>query len=168
MMNEFFQFILERKSQIIDLIIEHVELTIFSVILAIIIGIPLGILITKVKRLATPIIGFANVVQAIPSLALLGFLIPVLGIGSKPAIIMVFLYSLLPIIKNTYTGLSSINPDTLEAARGIGMTNNQILRIIQIPLALPIIMTGIRISAVTAVGLMTIAAFVGEIGRAHV
>lgn len=167
MMNEFFQFILERKSQIIDLIIEHVELTIFSVILAIIIGIPLGILITKVKRLATPIIGFANVVQAIPSLALLGFLIPVLGIGSKPAIIMVFLYSLLPIIKNTYTGLSSINPDTLEAARGIGMTNNQILRIIQIPLALPIIMTGIRISAVTAVGLMTIAAFVGAGGLGY-
>lgn len=167
MINEFFSFILDRKLQIINLIVEHIELTLLALLLAIIIGIPLGILITKVKKLAAPIIGFANVVQAIPSLALLGFLIPILGIGSKPAIIMVFLYSLLPIIKNTYIGLTNINPDTLEAAMGIGMTKNQILRIVQIPLALPIIMTGIRISAVTAVGLMTIAAFVGAGGLGY-
>lgn len=164
---KFLNFAVERKEQILDLILEHIELTVFAVLLAIIVGIPLGILITRVKKLSTPIIGFANVIQAVPSLALLGFLIPVLGIGSKPAVLMVFLYSLLPIIKNTYTGLININPDTIEAARGMGMTNGQILRIVQLPLALPIIMTGIRISAVTAVGLMTIAAFVGAGGLGY-
>lgn len=164
---DFMNFIATRQDQIFDLILEHMQLTIFAVILAIVIGIPLGILITRVKKLAAPIIGFANVIQAVPSLALLGFLIPLLGIGSKPAILMVFLYSLLPIIKNTYTGLININPDTIEAAKGMGMTNAQILRIVQLPLALPIIMTGIRISAVTAVGLMTIAAFVGAGGLGY-
>lgn len=165
--NEFIGFIVSRKTQIIDLIIEHIQLTIFAVILAVIVGIPLGIIITRVKKLSKPIIGFANIIQAVPSLALLGFLIPLLGIGSKPAILMVFLYSLLPIIKNTYTGLMNINPDTIEAAKGMGMTNGQILRMVQLPLALPIIMAGIRISAVTAVGLMTIAAFVGAGGLGY-
>jgi osmoprotectant transport system permease protein len=127
----------------------------------------MGIAITRVKSLSKPIIGFANLVQAIPSLALLGFLIPAVGIGSKPAVIMVVLYSLLPIIKNTYTGLTNIDNDILEAARGIGLTKSQILRKVQLPLALPVIMAGIRISAVTAVGLMTIAAFVGAGGLGY-
>lgn len=165
--NKFASFLFERRQQMLSLIMEHIELTIFAVIMAIIVGIPLGILITRYKKLSAPVIGFANVVQAVPSLALLGFLIPVLGIGSKPAILMVFLYSLLPIIKNTLTGLDNINPDVIEAAKGIGMTNGQILRIVQIPLALPIIMSGIRISAVTAVGLMTIAAFIGAGGLGY-
>lgn len=163
----FIEFVASRSSQIIDLIGEHIELTVFAVLLAIAIGIPLGILISRVKKLSTPVIGFANVIQAVPSLALLGFLIPLLGIGSKPAILMVFLYSLLPIIKNTYTGLMNINPDIIEASRGMGMTKGQILRMVQLPLALPIIMTGIRISAVTAVGLMTIAAFIGAGGLGY-
>ncbi|MDI9210662.1 ABC transporter permease/substrate-binding protein, partial [Clostridium butyricum] len=113
------------------------------------------------------VIGFANLVQAIPSLAILGFLIPVVGIGSVPAIIMVVLYSMLPIIKNTYTGISNINPDMIESAKGVGMTNIQILKIVKIPLAMPMIMAGIRISGVTAVGLMTIAAFVGAGGLGY-
>lgn len=163
----FIEFVASRSNQIIDLIVEHIELTVLAVILAIVIGIPLGILISRVKKLSTPVIGFANVIQAVPSLALLGFLIPLLGIGSKPAILMVFLYSLLPIIKNTYTGLMNINPDIIEASRGMGMTKGQILRMVQLPLALPIIMTGIRISAVTAVGLMTIAAFIGAGGLGY-
>jgi glycine betaine/choline ABC-type transport system substrate-binding protein/ABC-type proline/glycine betaine transport system permease subunit len=167
MISEFFQFISSRQEQIISLILEHIQLTIFAVFLAIFIGVPLGVLITRVKKASTPVLGIANIVQAIPSLALLGFLIPILGIGSKPAVLMVFLYSLLPIIKNTYTGLININPDTIEAAKGMGMTNAQILRMIQLPLALPIIMAGIRISAVTAVGLMTIAAFVGAGGLGY-
>lgn len=165
--NKFADFIASRQDQILKLIAEHIELTIFSVLIAIIIGIPLGIIISRVKKLSAPVIGFANVIQAVPSLALLGFLIPVLGIGSKPAVIMVFLYSLLPIIKNTYTGLMNINPDIIEASRGMGMTKGQVLKMVQLPLALPIIMTGIRISAVTAVGLMTIAAFVGAGGLGY-
>lgn len=165
--NSFGNFIITRRDQLTKLITEHIELTVFAVILAIAVGIPLGILITRYKKLSTPIIGFANIIQAVPSLALLGFLIPLFGIGSTPAILMVFLYSLLPIIKNTYTGLVNINPDVIEAAKGMGMTNAQILRLIQLPLALPIIMTGIRISAVTAVGLMTIAAFIGAGGLGY-
>ncbi|KPU44485.1 carnitine transport binding protein OpuCC precursor [Oxobacter pfennigii] len=167
MVNSFVDFVFSRSSQILDLIVEHIGLTSIAVIIAIIIGIPLGILITRVNKLSVPILGFANLIQAVPSLALLGFLIPVFGIGSKPAITMVFLYSLLPIVKNTYTGLININPDIIEASRGMGMTKGQILRMVQIPLALPIIMTGIRISAVTAVGLMTIAAFIGAGGLGY-
>ncbi|MBK5240612.1 glycine betaine ABC transporter substrate-binding protein [Clostridium sp.] len=164
---DFIDFVISRNEQLLDLIVQHIQLTVVAVVIAIAIGVPLGIFITRVKKLSKPIIGLANVIQAVPSLALLGFLIPVLGIGSKPAIIMVVLYSLLPIIKNTYTGLNNINPDMLEAAKGIGMTNAQILKMIQIPLALPIIMAGIRISAVTAVGLMTIAAFIGAGGLGY-
>lgn len=160
----FYNFLISRSSEIGKLFLEHIELTVFSVIISILIGIPIGILITRVKKLSSPVIAIANIAQAIPSLALLGFLIPLLGIGSKPAVVMVILYSLLPIIKNTYTGLSNINPDMIEAAKGMGMTEAQILKMVQIPLALPIIMAGIRISAVTAVGLMTIAAFVGAGG----
>ena len=100
-------------------------------------------------------------------MALLGLLIPILGIGSTPAIFMVVVYSLLPIVKNTYTGISGIDPVVLESAKGIGLTKNQSLFKIQLPLALPIIMSGIRISAVTAVGLMTLAAFIGAGGLGY-
>lgn len=164
---KFKDFIVSRQVQIMQLLLEHIKLTVFAVFIAIIVGVPLGILISRIKKLSVPILGFANVIQAVPSLALLGFLIPLLGIGSKPAILMVFLYSLLPIIKNTHTGLMNINPDIIESSKGMGMTNGQILKMVQIPLALPIIMTGIRISAVTAVGLMTIAAFIGAGGLGY-
>lgn len=163
----FYNFIIARQDQLLKLISEHIQLTLFSVLIAIFVGVPLGILITRVKQLSGPIIGFTNVIQAVPSLALLGFLIPLFGIGSRPAIIMVFLYSLLPIVKNTFAGLTGINPNTVEAAQGMGMTRWQILSMVQLPLAMPIIMTGIRISAVTAVGLMTIAAFVGAGGLGY-
>lgn len=166
-MREFFAYLIERKGEVFNLLIQHIGLTVAAVIVAILIGVPLGILITRKKNLASPIIGVTNVIQAIPSLALLGFLIPVLGIGSTPAIVMVFLYSLLPIVKNTYTGLKNINPDMLEAAEGMGLTPRQKLQMVQIPLSLPVIMAGIRIAAVTAVGLMTIAAFIGAGGLGY-
>jgi len=157
----FFDYIIQNWEQIFSLTIEHIKLTVISVGFAILLGVPLGLLISYVKKLNKPILGIANVIQAIPSMALLGFAIPFLGIGTLPAIVMVILYSLLPIIKNTYTGIQNINPLMLEAARGIGLTKFQILSKIQIPLALPVIMAGVRISAVTAVGLMTMAAFIG-------
>lgn len=166
MMN-FINYIDSIKEQILSLSWEHIELTLFSVILAIVIAVPLGILISYLKKLTKPVLGVANIVQAIPSLALLGFAIPFLGIGSRPAIFMVILYSLLPIIKNTYTGIQSIPSQTIEAATGIGMSKAQILLKVQIPMALPIIMAGVRISAVTAVGLMTIAAFIGAGGLGY-
>ena len=160
----FFNFFMNKKGEIFSLTIKHLQLSVLAVIIAILIGIPIGILISKKKKLAPPIIGLANVLQAIPSLALMGFLIPFFGIGEVPAIIMVCLYSLLPIIKNTYTGLININPATIEAGQAMGMTEGQLLRMVQLPLALPIIMAGVRISAVTAVGLMTMSAFIGAGG----
>ncbi|MBR3887681.1 MAG: ABC transporter permease subunit [Clostridia bacterium] len=160
-------YISENYEQILSLLLEHIELTLLSVILSILIGIPVGILISYVKKLGKPILGLTNVIQAIPSMALLGFMIPFLGIGTLPAIVMVILYSLLPIIKNTYTGIKNINEQTIEAATGIGLTKWQVLTKIQIPLAFPVIMAGIRISAVSAVGLMTLAAFVGAGGLGY-
>ena len=164
---EFFNYMLENKDQIISLCIEHIELTAIALIIAIIIGVPIGILISYKKKLNKPILGVTSVTQAIPSMALLGFMIPFLGIGTAPAIVVVVLYSLLPIIKNTYTGITNISPATIEAATGIGLTRAQILTKIQIPQALPIIMAGVRISSVSAVGLMTMAAFIGGGGLVY-
>ncbi|MBU3106860.1 ABC transporter permease/substrate-binding protein [Clostridium gasigenes] len=166
-MSNFFEFVINRKEEILSLFIQHIYLTFSAILIAILIGIPLGILMTKVKTLQKPIASLINVIQSIPSMALLGLLIPILGIGSVPAITMVVLYSLLPIVKNTYTGLTNINPDVLESARGMGLTSRQTLRLVQIPLALPLVMSGIRISAVMAVGLMTLAAFIGAGGLGY-
>lgn len=160
----FFEYIMKSRQQILSLTVEHIKLTAIAVGFAILIGVPLGIIISYVKKLNKPVLGTANVIQAIPSMALLGFAIPFLGIGTLPAVVMVILYSLLPVIKNTYIGIESIDPQTLESAKGIGLTKFQILFKIQIPLALPVIMAGVRISAVSAVGLMTMAAFIGAGG----
>ena len=157
----FFTYVMNNYDQILSLLVEHIKLTSIAVLFAIIIGVPIGIIISYVKKLNKPVLGVASVIQAIPSMALLGFAIPFLGIGTLPAIVMVVLYSLLPIIKNTYTGINSIDSAMLEAATGIGLTRWQVLYKVQIPLALPVIMAGIRISVVTAVGLMTMAAFIG-------
>ena len=163
-MSSFFVFLHSHATELLGLIVEHMRLTIISVIFAILIGIPLGILISNIKGLDKPVLGFANIMQAVPSLAALGLLVPLIGIGSPPAILMVVLYSLLPILKNTYTGLTNINQDTIEAAFGIGMTRLQVLFRVKLPLALPVIMSGVRIASVTAVGLMTIAAYIGAGG----
>lgn len=164
MVKLFIKYLIQNREQILSLTLEHIQLTAIAVGFAILIGVPLGILISYIKKLNKPVIGIANIIQAIPSMALLGFAIPFLGIGTLPAVVMVILYSLLPIIKNTFTGIQNINQQTIEAAKGIGLTKTQILFKVQIPLALPVIMTGVRISAVTAVGLMTMAAFIGAGG----
>lgn len=161
------QYAGDNYAEIIQRIFEHLQLTVLAVGMAILIGVPLGILISYVKKINLPVLGTANLIQAIPSMALLGFLIPFLGIGFKPAIFMVVLYSLLPIIKNTATGLDNIDRDLTEAAAGIGMTPFQVLYKVKLPLALPVIMAGVRISAVTAVGLVTIAAFIGAGGLGY-
>lgn len=153
--------------KILQLSIQHISLTVIAIIVAIIVGVPLGIIICRVKSIRKPVLGLVNLVQAVPSMALLGLTVPILGIGSKPAIFMVVIYSLLPIVKNTYIGISNIDPVILESAKGIGLTKNQTLFKIQLPLALPVIMGGVRISAVTAVGLMTLAAFIGAGGLGY-
>ncbi len=160
-MNNFMDYVSNNVDYILSLLYNHIQYTFVAVLIAILIGVPLGITIYNYRNLGKPVLSMANLVQAIPSLAILGFVVPYFGIGASTAIFMVVIYSLLPILKNTYTGLSNINKDMLEAAKGIGMTNTQILFKVQFPLALPVIMAGIRISSVTAVGLMTIAAYIG-------
>ncbi len=164
---EILNYIIQNKEQIISLFLEHIELTFIAVLLSILIGVPIGILISYVKKLDKPVLGLSSVIQAVPSMALLGFLIPFVGIGTIPAIIVVILYSLLPIIKNTYTGINGISETMIESAKGIGLTKSQILFKIQIPQTLPVIMAGIRISAVSAVGLMTMSAFIGGGGLGY-
>jgi len=166
-MTEFFTSFWNIREQVLSLLLDHIHLTILSVGIAVLIGIPVGILISHSPRLAKPVLGMTNIVQAIPSLAMLGFLIPYLGIGTAPAIFCVVIYSLLPIVKNTCIGLNNIDPDTLEAAKGIGMTQGQVMGRVQLPLALPVIMAGIRIAAVNAVGFVTIAAFIGAGGLGY-
>lgn len=166
-MIKMFEYFGAHSSQIWKLTLEHIEMTAIAVCIAVLIGVPLGILISYVRKLDKPVLGLANVVQAIPSMALLGLAIPLLGIGVLPAIVMVIIYSLLPIVKNTYTGISGIDPLMVEAANGIGLTPRQVLTKVKIPMALPVIMAGVRISAVTAVGLMTMAAFIGAGGLGY-
>ena len=160
----FFDYVAQNSEKLLGLLGEHIMLSVFAILVAILIGVPLGILVSRYKKSNKPIIGAANVIQAIPSMALLGFMIPLFGIGAKPAIIMVMLYALLPIVKNTATGLDNIDKEILDVAKGIGMTKLQILFRIQFPLALPVIMAGVRISAVTSVGLMTLASYIGAGG----
>jgi len=163
----FWIFLVERQDQILTLLVEHIQMTMLSVVIAAFIGIPLGIAISKYTKFYKPVMGAVNVMQAIPTMAALGFLIPFLGIGPVPAVFMVVLYSLMPIVKNTATGLLNINKDTLEAAKAIGMTEFQILTRVQFPIALPVIMAGVRISAVIAVGLMTLASLIGAGGLGY-
>lgn len=142
----------------------HIQLVFFSMIIATVLAVTLGIVATRVHWLKTILLGGAGVLQTIPSLALLGFMIPVFGIGIKTAIAALFLYSLLPIMRNTYTGIKDVDPATIEAAKGVGMTSFQILLRVELPLSIPIIMAGIRTAAVINVGNATLAAFIGAGG----
>lgn len=160
-MMEFLQYLISQKELLIQYTFQHLRIGMLAVLAAIVVGVPLGILIGRIQKFSKPVIGFANVMQAIPSLALMGFFIPFIGIGDKTAIVIIALYALLPILKNTFTGLTNIDKTMIEAARGIGMTETQILFKVQIPLALPVIMAGIRIAAVNSIGMCTIAAFIG-------
>lgn len=145
-------------------LLQHIELVFWSMSLAIAVGVPLGILVTRFTGLKKAILGGASILQTIPSLALLGFMIPFFGIGPETAIAALFLYSLLPIIRNTSTGILDVDKTIIEAARGMGMTKRQILFNIKLPLSLSIIMAGIRTATVINVGTATLAAFIGAGG----
>jgi len=148
---------------------QHTWLVLVAVGFAIVVGVPLGILIVRFKWLATPVLGIATIVLTIPTIALFGLMIPLFsmigqGIGALPAITAVFLYSLLPIVRNTHTALENLSPGLREAGRGIGMTFWQRLRWVEIPMALPVIFGGIRTAVVMNVGVMAIAAVIGAGG----
>ena len=163
----FWQIIQQNWTELLTLIRQHVVLVLASILIAVAIGVPTGILLTRYKRFRNPVLGLANIMQTIPSLALFGFLIPlpfIGGIGARTALVALVLYSLLPIIRNTVTGVLGVEPATREAAVAMGMTDGQVLRQVELPLAMGVIVTGIRVATVIAVGVTTIAAAVGAGG----
>ncbi len=163
----FWQFIVHNHAEVLELTLEHLWLVGISISLAVLIGIPLGILITRWPALNRPVLGGANIIQTIPSLALFGFLLPAPWIGARAdrlAILALTLYALLPLIRNTYTGIRGVDPAVVEAGRGMGLTDSQLLFQVQLPLALGVIIAGVRIATVISVGLATIAAAIGAGG----
>lgn len=142
----------------------HFLISIYGVLLTAIVGIPLGILISRYKKLSASVIGIANVIQTIPSLAMLSILMLGLGLGVNTVIVTVFLYSILPILKNTYTGMQNVSPAVLDAGKGIGMTSWQRLVYVELPLSLSVIMAGIRNALVLAIGITAIGSFIGAGG----
>lgn len=164
---DLLRFFIENRGEVMHLAFEHLLLVLVATTAAAIVGIPTGVLLTRRPRLSKGVLAAASILQTIPSLALFGFLIPLLGsygIGRAPAIIALFLYSLLPIIRNTFTGINGVDPAVREAARGMGMTDWQMLTQVELPLALGVIIAGVRVATVIAVGTATIAAAIGAGG----
>ena len=162
-----FQFIVQNRGEVMELTLEHLWMVAISTLLAVLIGIPLGILITRWPALSKPVLGGANIIQTLPSLALFGFLLPAPWIGARAdriAILALMLYALLPLIRNTYTGIKGVDPAVVEAGRGMGMTDRQLLWQVELPLALSVIIAGVRVATVLSIGLATIAAAIGAGG----
>ena len=163
----FWHFLQLNWSELLLLVQQHVVLVFIAILIAVVIGVPTGVLLTRYRAWRGPVLGIANVMQTIPSLALFGFLIPlpfIGGIGTRTALVALVLYSLLPIIRNTVTGILGVDPNVREAAVAMGMTGSQVLRQVELPLAMGVIVTGIRVATVIAVGVTTIAAAVGAGG----
>jgi osmoprotectant transport system permease protein len=163
----FFHFIMQNRGQVLELTLEHLWLVGVSTLLAVVVGIPLGIMIARWPRWNKPVLAGANIIQTIPSLALFGFLLPVPWLGERVdrlAILALTLYALLPVIRNTYTGIRGVDPAVVEAGRGMGLTDGQLLFWVELPLAVSVILSGVRIAVVISVGLATIAAAIGAGG----
>ena len=163
----FWNFIINYRAEILSRTLEHLILVAAAMLAAVLIGIPLGIALVRRQNLRRWVLGAANVIQTIPSLALFGFLIPVPflgGIGARTATVALALYALLPILQNTYTGIAGVDPAVLESARGMGMTSRQILRDVQLPLSIAVIIAGVRVAAIICIGIATIAAAIGAGG----
>jgi osmoprotectant transport system permease protein len=161
------QFMLQNHMEVLELTLEHLKLVGISTLLAVLVGIPLGILITRWPALNKPVLGGANIIQTIPSLALFGFLLPAPWIGARAdriAILALALYALLPLIRNTYAGIQGVDRAIVEAGRGMGLTDRQLLFQVELPLALGVIIAGVRVATVISVGLATIAAAIGAGG----
>lgn len=160
-LTELMQYVVENQSEMLSLTIEHILLVVYGVALAFVVGVPLAILAVKVERLAPVILSAANVLQNVPSLAMLAILMLYFGLGNTAVIIGLFFYSLLPIIRNTYVGLQEVDGNLLDAGKGVGMSSFQLFTKVQIPLSLPFLVAGLRVAAVIAVGVASIAPYVG-------
>ena len=155
------EFIASQGSEVIRLLWEHIYMSLISLGLGVIVAVPLGFFLSLVPKVANVVISIVSVLQKIQTLALLALLIPFLGVGKVPAIVALFIYSLLPILRNTYLGMSNVNPDLLDAAKGMGLKRMQIIRQVQLPLAVPVIMAGIRLSTVYVIAWTTLASYIG-------
>lgn len=154
-------YLVENLDRFIELLGQHIALVSISVVLAILVAVPLGVLATRNEQAKGYILGVGNVAQTIPTLAIIALVFPLLGIGFLPSLVGLFAYAILPILTNTITGLEDVEEGAVEAARGMGMTQNEILRQIKLPLAIPVIFAGIRTSAVINVGTAYLAFFIG-------
>jgi osmoprotectant transport system permease protein len=160
-------FMLEHRAEILSATLDHMTLVVIAMVIAILIGVPLGMFIVQRPTLRTIALGIASIFQTIPSLALFGFLIPIPfigGIGKRTAVVALVLYAILPILRNTYVGLTGIDPAVLESAEAMGMTRSQILFRVRFPLALAVILAGIRTATIITIGVATIAAAIGAGG----
>lgn len=160
----FFEAMFSRRRQVIRQIGEHLRLTTLAMGLAIAVGVTIGVLLTRLEKFATVVLGIASVIQTVPSLALLALMIPLLGIGLLPAVMALFLYALLPIMRNTYTAIREVGDTIIEVGQAMGMTNLQILWRVEIPLCISVVMAGIRTSTVICVGIATLCTFIGAGG----
>jgi osmoprotectant transport system permease protein len=158
------EFFIHSYPEVINRTIEHLYLTAIAVGAAVIVGIPTGIVLTRTNILIGPVMGSASVIQTIPSLALLGLMIPIFGIGFGAGVFVLILYALLPILRNTYTGISGVDKTVIEAGKGMGMTDRQLLFKVLLPLAVPVIMAGVRTATVITVGIATLVGLIGAGG----
>lgn len=163
-MYSFIGFLLKERSLVLTAVRQHILISLVAVVLGIIVAFPMGIFLTRHKKAASVVLGILGVVNTIPSLVLLGVAMIVLGLGFVPAVAVLFIYSLLPIMRNTYTGIKNVDAKYIKAARGMGMSPLQILQKAQIPLALPVIIAGIRLSSIYIVSWATLSAFIGAGG----
>ncbi len=157
-------YISRRSDLILELMLEHLWLVILTLIIAVTISVTIGIIISYYESLAQTVLGICQVLMVIPSMAMLAFMVPLFGIGFTTGVVALVLYSLLPVVRNTYTGIRELDPAIVEAAKGMGMTERRILFKIKIPLARPVIMAGVRTAAVMMIGIAAIAAYVGAGG----
>lgn len=160
----YVNYLLDNLNTFIGLTIEHIDIVALAIGIAVPLGVVLGVGITADKRLATVVIWLAGIMMTIPSIALFGLLIPILGIGDPPVVVALVLYSQLPIIRNTYVGINQVDPAAVEAGRGLGMTRWERLRRVQLPIALPVIMAGVRNAVVILIGIAAIGAYIGAGG----
>jgi osmoprotectant transport system permease protein len=158
------QFLLEKGNELITKIGEHVFISGIALLLGILLAVPIGVLLTRTKRTAAIVIGITSALQTVPSLALLALMIPIFGVGKIPAIIALFIYSLLPILRNTYIGIREVDSNYKDAAKGMGMTSMESIFMVELPIAMPTIMAGIRLAAVYVIAWATLASYIGAGG----
>lgn len=164
-MSTITHFFAENGENLVRLIWEHLYISVISVSLGVLFAVPIGIWLTRINdRVADLVISFVSILQSLPSLALLTLMIPLIGVGQLPAIVALFIYSLMPIMRNTYTGIQSVDEGMVDAAKGMGMTTIQLLQKVELPQAAPIIMAGIRLSTTYVIAWTTLASFIGAGG----